>query len=246
MEESVYIYKSNLFKLCKRINVTSSLGIFILLSGTLLSISARILLVTVYLPPEGSPFYTDEINGILMLEAEIANALVTLDRDIYVILTGDRNVRTGNQLDFLYDDSVDKIPSSEWLTKDKLKKPRNSCNSNDTINNFTRNLIWLCQLLDIHIVNGPAPNEKEGHFTCLTSNGTSVVDYFIVSSELFKYISDFVVFPEQFSASVHLPIICNFKTTHCDQCRAKSKDYNLPNDKSILGQLKIQHCLLIT
>ena len=63
---------------------------------------------------------------------------------------------------------------------------------------------------------------------CLTSNGASVVDYFIVSSELFKYISDFVVFPEQFSARVHLPIRCNFKTTHCDQSRAKSKDCNLP------------------
>ena len=53
-----------------------------------------------YLPPEGSPFYTDEINGILMLEAEIANVLATLDGDIYIILTGDLNARTGNQMDF--------------------------------------------------------------------------------------------------------------------------------------------------
>ena len=93
--------------------MTSSLGIFILLPGTLLSISGRILLIVVYLPPEGSSFYTDKINGILMLEVEIADVLATLDGDIYIILTGDLNARTGNQLDFLYDYSVDKIPSSE-------------------------------------------------------------------------------------------------------------------------------------
>ena len=102
--------------------MTSSLGIFILLPGTVLSISERILLVAVYLSPEGSPFYSDEINGILMLETKIANVLATLDGDIYIILTGDLNARTGNQMDFLYDDSVNKIPSSEWLTEDKLKK----------------------------------------------------------------------------------------------------------------------------
>ena len=97
---SVYV-NSKLLKLCKRINVTNSLGIFILLSGTVLSISARILLVSVYLPPEGSCFYTDKINGILMLEAEIANVLATLDGDIYIILTDHLNARTRNQMDFL-------------------------------------------------------------------------------------------------------------------------------------------------
>ena len=78
---SVYI-KSRLFKLCERINTSSSLGILLLLPGSVLSVNARILLVIVYLPPEGSPFYNDEINGILMLEAEIINILASLDGHI--------------------------------------------------------------------------------------------------------------------------------------------------------------------
>ena len=115
---------------------------------------------------------------------------------------------------------MDKILSSEWLTEDKFKKQRNSCDPNDKINNFGRNLIWLCQSLGILIVSGCTSSDTEGHFKCLTSNSMSVVDYFTVSN-------DFVVFPEEFSASV-----CNhymqLKTTYCDQIRAQSKDCSLP------------------
>ena len=39
----------------------------------------------------------------------------------------------------------------------------------------------------------------------------SLVDYVIVSSDLFCFIDDFEVCPEQPTSSVHLPIVCLFK-----------------------------------
>ena len=56
----------------------------------------------------------------------------------------------------------------------------------------------------IHILNGRLFEDTVGNYTCLTHNGASVVDYHIVSSELFPFITYFKV--DIRDDSDHLPL----------------------------------------
>ena len=56
----------------------------------------------------------------------------------------------------------------------------------DTVTNvFGRNLIDLCNILKLVPLNGNAEGDKEGNFTFVGDQGTSVVDYVLVSSDIF-------------------------------------------------------------
>ena len=55
-------------------------------------------------------------------------------------------------------------------------------------------MIELCQHFDLKIVNGRFGSDKgHGDWTCVTANGSSVVDYVIMSSSMMQYVSNFVV-----------------------------------------------------
>ena len=66
--------------------------------------------------------------------------------------------------------------------------------------------VQMCCLLDIHLLIGRINGEKTGEFTCIANQGTSIVDYNIASSDLFKNISSFHV--EDRDESVHYPLKC--------------------------------------
>lgn len=51
------------------------------------------------------------------------------------------------------------------------------------VNTFGRCL--LCHNLNIHFVNGRMGKDIDGEFTFMSAAGCSVIDYFIISSELF-------------------------------------------------------------
>ena len=75
-----------------------------------------------------------------------------------------------------------------------------------THNLFGESLVQMCCLLDIHLLNGRINGDKKGEFTCIANQGTSIVDYNIASSDLFKNISLFHV--EDRDESVHYPLKC--------------------------------------
>lgn len=55
-------------------------------------------------------------------------------------------------------------------------------------------MIDVCRAADIKIVNGRFGNDyKSGNFTCHKPNGSSVIDYVIVSPILFEYVKSFSV-----------------------------------------------------
>ena len=167
---SVYI-KSNVFKSCRRVYHKSNIGIYFTIPGDILNSEDIILVACVYLPPEGSPFYEDEVNGILLLEDELMSITSAMNVRPNIILAGDLNARTGNLMDHLFDDSHVNLPVGDCYPEDNFKRPRSSCDMNDKVNNFGNHLLWLCQSLGIHIVNGRTSSDKEGHFTCLTNAG---------------------------------------------------------------------------
>ena len=49
---------------------------------------------------------------------------------------------------------------------------------------FGRCLLELSEASDLHILNGRTTGDADGHFTCYTAQGSSVVDYFLTSSQL--------------------------------------------------------------
>ena len=67
----------------------------------------------------------------------------------------------------------------------------------------------MCSVLDVHILNGRGFQDREGHITCISGHGSSVVDYCIASSDLFQFVVYFEVLNN--SNSDHFPLSCSLK-----------------------------------
>ena len=69
-------------------------------------------------------------------------------------------------------------------------------------------MIKLCQHFYLKIVKGRFGSEKgHGDLACVTTNGSSVVDYAIKSSSMMQYVSNFVVHScDPCMADVHKPL----------------------------------------
>ena len=145
------------------------------ISRLLFSTDKDIVLVCVYIPPAGSPYYnlTDYSNGIMILEQCLLQ-LLSVHADCLLMICGDLNARTGknNVGDFDVSD-----PRCEMI--DVLRESKD-----DTVNDFGNALLSLCSGLDLCIVNGNVPGDMTGGFTFMSNSGNSVVDYFLVSKEL--------------------------------------------------------------
>lgn len=64
-------------------------------------------------------------------------------------------------------------------------------------------MIFFMLYTYIHLLNGRLNDEIDGNYTCITSNGTSVVEYLIASTKLFQYTTHFCVSLRD--ESYHLP-----------------------------------------
>ena len=92
-------------------------------------------------------------------------------------------------------------------------------------------MIEMCVNLGIHILNGRKQGRESNEFTCITSNGQSVVDYILCSSELYDYIDSFSVVIDDFTqiGLDHFPVMC---TLHLKNCLITNmyKVENIDND----------------
>ena len=63
----------------------------------------------------------------------------------------------------------------------------------NTTNSRGRILIDLCTALSLRILNGRVVGDVTGKKTCFKYNGSSVVDYVIISSRIVRYVNYFIV-----------------------------------------------------
>ena len=78
-------------------------------------------------------------------------------------------------------------------------------------------LLDLCHSSDLRIVNGRMGDDAGiGSMTFLSANGESLIDYVIMSAELFSIIENFIVH-EFYSFSPHAPIQVNIKANMHDR-----------------------------
>lgn len=191
-----------------------------------------------YISPEGSCVYNDTegTNGIDILDNymfEMFSSYPAID----FILAGDFNARCGELQDSIIDDNVDFIFDDDAVyDTDAFQMTRVS--KDKTCNNFGLSLIDMCKLYGVHIVNGRLFDDKSGEITCVANDGSSVVDYFIVSSKLFPFVSHYEVGNR--TESVHFPLHCTFPFN----CTAQTEvtDISANSDKPYVKYIWKENC----
>ena len=105
------------------------------------------------------------------------------DEDVHILLCGDFNARTGCEQPKL-DDMSNYTPGSE---EDVIRGDWADRRSKDTVvNNFGKSLLNSCFMFDCVILNGCCNGNRSGEYTYVSPHGSSVIDYFPMSEDLFS------------------------------------------------------------
>ena len=112
----------------------------------------------------------------------------------HVMLMGDLNCRTGTADDYIPKDEstnfinipidVLTLEIDDIISNGTVNILKSRISQDKLLNEYGRELLAICKSNNMFIVNGRIGDSPDGNFTCHTSNGRSVVDYFIVDSEL--------------------------------------------------------------
>ena len=149
-----------------------------------------------YVPYDGSKYYRKDFFDNLAID--IANIQSKYDK---CMLVGDFNARTGMLDDFVeVDDSIEELclmDDYEWTNIfHEYGIPLNRSNEDKVVNKNGRDLIKLCQITELKILNGRIGNDRgKGSFTCTTGMGNSTIDYAIGSPSMISLVQDLKVEP---------------------------------------------------
>ena len=137
----------------------------------------------IYIPPKGSSFKqnSNAPPAYDILQQDLADLLANHG---LAIMAGDFNARTGPAGGVRQHDFSDVLDAScqPQSGSDRILPPRQSADSKTCA--FGKCLLELSEASDLHILNGRTAGDADGHFTCYTARGSSVVDYFLASSPL--------------------------------------------------------------
>lgn len=177
--------------------------IVLLFNGNTFRRNEDIIMVFAYVAPENSPIYTDENNGLILLNEKISEILSQYPT-AELLVAGDLNARIGKLQDYIPFDGLDFVFGDTDYPTDPFNINKQS--KDDTCNRFGMSLIDLCCIHGLHALNGRMFDDKAGEITCVANDGSSVVDYMLASTSLFDCFSHFEVAPEDFSD--HFPLQC--------------------------------------
>ena len=110
-----------------------------------------------------------------------------------IMLLGDFNARTYNICENIIDDNDSFIPLPDDYVADVNIIPRVS--QDMIINEYGKELLEICTSCQLRILNGRKFGDLSGKYTCHKYNGSSVVDYCIVSDSMYSEITHFKVHP---------------------------------------------------
>lgn len=130
-------------------------------------------IICVYLPPEYSPWGRDSASFF----AQLSSAVYASSNSDMLLICGDFNARIGNMDDFIID--VDELTARESI--DNVK------------NKHGEALIEFLKDMKMCIINGRL-NSDNDNFTCISTKGKSVVDYFLTLHSNLKHCQSFQVF----------------------------------------------------
>lgn len=145
-----------------------------------------IYLATVYIPPLNCQCKNGE-DILSILEEEILKYQQKGD----IMLMGDLNARTSTLNDFIDNDSENVGTKIDNYVIDTAFPKRN--NSDISVNKQGERILDLCISHGLRILNGRTSGDFTGKLSCYQHNGSSTVDYTIVSKSLYKHVLGFTV-----------------------------------------------------
>ncbi|KAK6191078.1 hypothetical protein SNE40_002826 [Patella caerulea] len=201
----IVFIKRSLSALFTRIHPEQTNGIYFIARTSRLT-----LFCFVYLPPETSVYNfknnTSEINGVIKLSDLLNDIKYEYQQELDICIAGDLNSRIGGEQDFILDDSIKHVPGETFYDVDDFNTRRRS---KDTIvNGYGRSLLELSKTHGVYTLNGRTNGDINGEFTYICHNGKSVIDYVLVSKNLFNKVVKFEILNEDFGSD-HYP-------THCE------------------------------
>ena len=134
---AVYISNTILPGVC-RICDDFLLGIVFTLDGTYF-MSENYICLFIYVPPDGSNWYSDETNGIEILRNTLIDIKIMYSNH-KLLIAGDMNVRIGNELDYIIDENVKYL---HWYNVSNFSTVRRS--KDEIVNKFERTFLELCK-----------------------------------------------------------------------------------------------------
>ena len=123
--------------------------------------------------------------------------------DFHILLYGDLNARTASEN---YTGIPEYFQEIMWQANGIF--PRKS--QDLTVNTFGQQLIDFCNTYDYIILNGLCEGEHENSFTYIASCGASVLDYYIMSCDLYHSVYCGSLGVEGYTESDHLPVVLTF------------------------------------
>ena len=169
------------------------------ISKNLLSTNTDLFLCGVYIPPEKSTYFEEEIFD--ELEADI----LSFSSKGNTMVLGDFNARTSKMRDFVSKEGNDFITDAS----ENCFCPQDRENFDNNINNHGKKLINLCKNTDMRIINGRTKGDSLGQPTFHGQNGISTIDYTLCDQNTFQHIKHFIVKPPTY-LSDHSQIISWF------------------------------------
>jgi len=215
----VYV-KHTICKYVKRIEESCSFSIILQIDKSLTKLETDTLAMFVYLPPNGSPFYDNKIyKNIFLLEDELVSLMCNFE-NCNTLVMGDLNSRCGELSECLtFDEHVDELNQYNEIFQSPVDETRRSCDK--TVNAQGRQLIELCKIYSLYILNGRFGHDKNiGNFTYVSGNGSSVIDYCLCSNEIIQIVKDFKI--EERSESKHFPVSVHISCNNISDQRNQS------------------------
>ena len=194
-------------------------------------------LLVVYFPPADSTYVqntTANTDYFTILNTELGKHIN--ENDIFIC--GDFNARTASLPDYNVnqnipgsdgdlDNFISDIPNFESYVNVMTKRSSKDKNIND----YGRQLLDFCKCSGFRIVNGRVHNDRNvGDFTCITSNGASLVDYVLCKPSSVNTLTSFEIKPKLVESD-HKPIKFSFTYSKTDSSQKQITDtYKEPSN----------------
>ena len=179
--------------------VVADTFVWIKFHGELFNFNEDLYMCGAYLPPANSKYHTLYDCEIFRLLEE---NITSYSRKGKICLVGDLNCRTANIPDFIENDSVHNSLQNQLSNIFEYSVDENMTERNNPdieLNDYGSKLIKLCK--STGLLNGRHSGGYSKDFTYCGPKSLSVLDYFLISYDLFKLIDKFIVTNfNQFSA----------------------------------------------
>ena len=179
-------------------------------------LTKHLLLGIVYISPITST-YTRNVLSNPFMTWEILMDEIAQFRSIFdICLVGDFNARTSSFPDYIVndDDKYIELPINYSCDVETIK--RTNCDTYESCS-FGSQLLELCKMSELRIVNGRKMGDSTGKKTCHQWNGSSTVDYMISDTSVYPLIQTFQIMDTLEQLSDHCPFstVINLNIVRC-------------------------------